>query len=97
MAKNYRHAEAKKHQEVVTPIELLKEIYKHLKAEDFKDKDILDPCVGPGAMSIPFMKLMAKGGGPKSITVCDIQQEHIDNIQDIWNGMIKDNKNKNKG
>ena len=82
MAK-YRDKEAKDNQEVHTPPELLKEIYSYLDKEDFLDKDILDPCVGPGAMSIPFIRQMAKNKGPKSVTVCDIQEIHIKNMEDI--------------
>jgi ubiquinone/menaquinone biosynthesis C-methylase UbiE len=69
-----------KHQEVLTPPELLKEIYKHLKPEDLKG-NILDPCVGTGNMIKPFLNLMAKGKGPKSVTMVDIQEDHCEDLE----------------
>ncbi len=69
--KRYRHQEALDNQEVVTPPELVDFIFSHLKEEDFTG-DILDPCVGPGALVIPLL-----GKNYKSLTVCDIQREHL--------------------
>ena len=72
---HYRNEEAQKHQEVVTPPELVQRIYSFLSEEDLSG-DILDPCVGPGALVEPLIE------NPKfrSLTVCDIQEEHIHNF-----------------
>ncbi len=80
---NYRDDEAYDHQEVVTPPELVELIYSYLDEEDF-DGEILDPCVGPGAMSIPLLR--KKG----NLTVCDIQSLHIEDFQRISDGTIVD-------
>jgi len=74
----YRSNDAKKYQEVITPPELVAKIMSHLKPEDLTG-DILDPCVGPGAMIEPFLKTASK------ITVMDIQKEHIDNFKKKYN------------
>ena len=72
---HYRNEEAQKHQEVVTPPELVQRIYSFLSEEDLSG-DILDPCVGPGALIEPLLE------NPKfrSLTVIDIQEEHIRNF-----------------
>ncbi len=77
---SYRDEDAFHHQEVVTPTELVNLIYSYLKNEDFNG-EVLDPCVGPGAMSIPLI-------GKCNLTVCDIQKVHINNFQEISNGDI---------
>lgn len=73
----YRDKKALDNQEVVTPPELLRSIYKHLRPQDMHG-DILDPCVGPGAMAIPFIKFA------KTLTVCDIQEMHVENFKKIY-------------
>ena len=79
----YRNEEAQKHQEVVTPPELVERIYSFLDEDDFKDKDILDPCVGPGALIEPIIEDIRVGGNglnANSLTVMDIQPIHIENF-----------------
>ncbi len=81
---HYRDKDAQDHQEVVTPPELVDHIYNFLSKEDFHGKDILDPCVGPGALIEPILKDLENGGndlGLKSLTVMDIQPLHIDNFK----------------
>jgi hypothetical protein len=72
----YRDEHAQKHQEVVTPPELVEHIYSFLSEEDLKG-DILDPCVGPGALIDPLLE------NPQfeSLTVMDIQKRHIDEFK----------------
>ena len=79
----YRDSEAQKHQEVVTPPGLVERIYSFLHEDDFKGKDILDPCVGPGALIEPVIEDIRTGGNGldiKSLTVMDIQPIHIENF-----------------
>jgi type I restriction-modification system DNA methylase subunit len=73
----YRDEHAKKHQEVVTPPELVEHIYSYLTDDDLKG-DILDPCVGPGALIQPLLE------NPKytSLTVLDIQSTHINKYKE---------------
>ena len=68
----YRDDEAKKHQEVVTPACLVEYLYSLLTEEDLKG-DILDPCVGPGALIQPLLD----NPRYKSLTCIDIQDVHI--------------------
>jgi predicted RNA methylase len=68
--------DARIHQEVVTPTELMERILSFIYSDDINDKDVLDPCVGPGAMIKPVIEKY----NPKSVTVCDIQKIHIDNF-----------------
>ena len=75
--KQYRHADAQKHQEIITPPELVEHIYSFLDLEEMKDKDILDPCVGPGALIEPILENKI----PCNLTILDIQKEHIENLQ----------------
>jgi hypothetical protein len=72
----YRDEHAQKHQEVVTPPELVEHIYSFLSEEDLKG-DILDPCVGPCALIEPLLE------NPQfeSLTVVDIQKRHIDEFK----------------
>ena len=72
----YRDIQAQKHQEVVTPPELVDHIYSFLSDDDFKG-DVLEPCVGPLALIEPILK------DPqfKSLTVMDIQKRHIDDFK----------------
>ncbi len=74
----FRHQEARDNQEVVTPPDLVGLIYSYLEPEDFEG-DILDPCVGPGAMSLPIIK----ENKYKSFTMSDIQSEHIENLNKL--------------
>jgi hypothetical protein len=86
----YRDDDAKKHQEVVTPPELVKRIYSFLDSEkDFYGKDILDPCVGPGALVEPLLE-NAHDWKWKSLTVMDIQELHIKGFKE---GLQKYKKN----
>ena len=73
---NYRNKEAQEAQEVVTPPELVKDIYKHLGLKNFNG-DVLDPCVGPGALIKPFLTDL----NFKTLTLCDIQKIHITNLK----------------
>jgi type I restriction-modification system DNA methylase subunit len=78
----YRDEHAQKHQEVVTPPELVEHIYSFLDPEkDFKGKDILDPCVGPGALVEPLLK-NAHDWKWRSLTVMDIQELHINEFKE---------------
>ena len=77
----YRDQDAQDNQEVVTPKELVDHIYSFLDEEDFRGKDILDPCVGPGALIEPLME-NAKELQWKSLTIMDIQELHIKNFKD---------------
>ncbi len=77
----YRDQEAQDAQEVVTPKELVDHIFSFLEEDDFKDKDILDPCVGPGALIEPILKNRIEWQ-PRSLTVMDIQGLHIDNFKE---------------
>ena len=89
----YRDEEAQKHQEVETPPELVERIYSFLSEDDFKGKDILDPCVGPGALIEPIIEDIKAGGdgfNARSLTVMDIQPLHIENFKTTINN-IKDN------
>ncbi len=83
----YRDQDAQDHQEVVTPPELVDRIYSFLEVEDFEGKDLLEPCVGPGALLRPIIDDIAEGGdalGLNSLTVMDIQGMHITKFkQDI--------------
>ncbi len=72
----YRDMDAQESQEVITPKELVDHIYSFLNKEDFEGKDILDPCVGPGALIEPIMENREEWK-PKSLTVMDIQKIHI--------------------
>ena len=73
----YSDLDAQQHQEVVTPPELVEEIYKQLDPKDFKN--VLDPCVGPGALSMP----MLVGDVPfETLTLLDIQERHIRKLQE---------------
>ncbi len=74
---NYRHQEALDNQEVVTPRELVDYILSHLSDEDF-DGDIMDPCIGPGALSLPILSKNFR-----SFTVCDIQDEHLEDFSEL--------------
>jgi hypothetical protein len=76
----YRDEDAKKNQEVVTPPDLVDHIYSFLSEDDFKGKDILDPCVGPGALIEPILK-KAYDWKWRSLTVMDIQKLHIENFK----------------
>ncbi len=79
----YRDQDAQDNQEVVTPPELVARIYSFLNEDDFKGKDILEPCVGPGALLQPILDDIEDGGdglGIKSLTVMDIQPLHVDNF-----------------
>ena len=80
---HYRDQSAQKHQEVVTPPELIKHIYGFLNKEDFKDKDILDPCVGPGALVHPLIEKHQELGITE-LTVMDIQEKHIKDFKDTY-------------
>jgi len=90
----YRDKEAQKHQEVATPTELVEHIYSFLSEDDFKGKDILDPCVGPGALIKPIIEDIKAGDGfnAKSLTVMDIQPLHIDNFKKTINEIKANNK-----
>jgi hypothetical protein len=80
---HYRDEEAQKHQEVVTPPELVEHIYSFLEEKDFKNKDILEPCVGPGALIEPIIDNMQhcdNSFGINSLTIMDIQPIHVENI-----------------
>ncbi len=79
--RQYRDQDAQDNQEVVTPPELMERIYSFLSPEDFQGKDVLDPCVGPGALIEPILEDLRQGGdglGVKSLTVMDIQPLHIE-------------------
>ena len=73
----YKDLEAQKHQEVVTPPELVEEIYSYLEPEDFKN--VLDPCVGPAALSMPMLNGDVH---VDSLTLLDIQDRHIQKLQE---------------
>ncbi len=81
----YRDQDAQDNQEVVTPKELVDHIYSFLDKEDFEGKDILDPCVGPGALIEPILANREEWQ-PKSLTVMDIQACHIDAIKEEFKG-----------
>ncbi len=76
---HYRDEEAEKHQEVVTPPELVKDLYDKLGPDFFKGKTVIDPCVGPGALLAPLLnnpdKYQIDG-----IKAYDIQPLHIENF-----------------
>jgi hypothetical protein len=72
---NYRDQDALDNQEVVTPTKLVEIIHKYLTDEDFEG-DIQDSCVGPGALGLSMIDK-----NYKSLTLCDIQQIHIDNLE----------------
>ncbi len=80
---HYRDQDAQDNQEVVTPKELVDHIYSFLNEEDFRGKDILDPCVGPGALIEPIMENREKWH-PTSLTVMDIQELHIKNFREKY-------------
>ncbi len=72
--KKYKNEDQKEHQEIVTPAELLEELYRYINPDNLTD--ILDPCVGPGAMVKPFLE----DSRVKKLTVYDIQEIHIKNF-----------------
>ncbi len=78
----YRDQDAYDNQEVVTPPELVEEMYSYLEERDFLG-DIMDPCVGPGAMSIPLLDK-----NYNSLTVCDIQKMHVKEFNDKYDSVI---------
>ncbi len=75
LKKCYSSDLAQEHQEIHTPKELIDRIKMFVSEDDFAG-DVLDPCVGPGACTFPFMEY-----GFKTFTVCDIQTEHIENMK----------------
>ena len=79
---DYRDEAAEENQEVVTPPELVERIFSFLSPEDFEGKDVLDPCVGPGALIQPILDDLKEGDGlgVKSLTVMDIQPMHVENF-----------------
>jgi len=74
---HYRNKEAQDNQEVVTPPELVEKIYGYLSEDELKG-DILDPCVGPGALVEPLL------ANPifKTLTMLDIQECHIEALKE---------------
>ncbi len=81
LKEQYRDQDAQDNQEVVTPKELVDHIYSFLNKEDFEGKDILDPCVGPGALIEPILANREEWQ-PKSLTVMDIQEVHINDFKE---------------
>ena len=71
----YRDQDAVDNQEVTTPKFLVDRIYSFLSPKDLSG-DILDPCVGPGALVTPLLENPVFA----SITLCDIQEIHIEAI-----------------
>ncbi len=76
---HYRDEKAQEHQEVVTPPELVKDIYDKLGPDFFRGKSIMDPCVGPGALLKPLFDDWEKYD-VASIEAYDIQPQHIENF-----------------
>ena len=90
---HYRDKDAQDNQEVVTPPGLVKRIYSFLSEDDFKGKDILDPCVGPGALIDPIIEDIRTGGNGldiNSLIVMDIQPMHIENFAKNIKQAVKD-------
>ncbi len=79
MIEHYRDKEAEKHQEVVTPPELVQDIFNKLGPGFFKGKVVIDPCVGPGALLKPLLDESEKYL-VKEIKAYDIQPTHIENF-----------------
>ncbi len=77
MKTHYRDEEAEKYQEVVTPPELVQDIYDKLGPDFFKGKTVIDPCVGPGALLKPLLDDPAKYQAAE-IKAYDIQPIHIE-------------------
>ncbi len=81
---HYRDEEAQEYQEIVTPPELVDYLWSLIDKEDLKGANILDPCVGPGALIEPILEDFREGGdgfGINSLTVMDIQPTHIESFK----------------